>query len=671
MTLPAMSARRFDQVDLFAPVSVAKAATPSWTDDPRTPHIKQFSDGYRVWNPMVRNYVGDAHMQPFRDIGAASVLQRALYMEMAASGTAPAKVMRKAEAMRAEGSDLFGASAAVRPTGEQRGFKFNGAMAASKANPFVVVDKRGRREIPAVFTSRKEAGLARGYLEAAEGARGLRVRATTPAEDARGRKRNSADEGARRRAWVAYNNGTATVEELVVIGLDTQRVKRARDAVRKAEKILAYVQHNVDRISAEDAELGDALEARYYLQHVKNQMPYVAQAGSNGDELPIVRMLANGDEAVAAAKRTMVTAKRNGASRVPPPRSLIHVEILAGGYGGTTDPTARITRFTAVTPLEGYGKKARSHRFPIDELVARAAGGRVVLDGKKVVGVVFTNADRNDSGASVATRAVAALAQELYGDPTVLRAQVDYAKRNDVRRSRAPEPSFDPYAYGRPIYAEEARPAKPSRRSAEDYEAISMLKPNGARGRKRNGMDFSYASEPILDEDGRVDPTDVRWVVRDASGDMDANFNDHSYGRGVPGYHPEKWARLWAALRNAGHGREETREKVREVWAADAAKTEQWIAERRKPNPGRGRTLPATVERCVAHVGPRRVEELGEREGLSSAIAICTAQGQRTGQLRKGTRTPTKKGSRDARNARRRVGFAEDERAVARLRGRR
>lgn len=540
MTLPAMPARRFTQVDLFAS-DAAKAVTPSRGEDPRTPHIKQFSDGYRVWNPMVRNYVGDAHMQPFRDVGAASVLQRALYMEMAASGTAPAKVMRKAEAMRAEGSDLFGASAAVRPTGEQRGFKFNGAMAASKANPFVVVGKRGRREIPAVFTSRKEAGLARGYLEAAEGARGLRVRATTPAERAR---------------------------------------------------------------------------------------------------------------------------KRNGASRVPPPRSLIHVEILAGGYGGTTDPTARITRFTAVTPLEGYGKKARSHRFPIDELVARAAGGRVVLDGKKVVGVVFTNADRNDSGASVATRAVAALAQELYGDPTVLRAQVDYAKRNDVRRSRAPEPSFDPYAYGRPIYAEEARPAKPSRRSAEDYEAISMLKPNGVT-RKRNGMDFSYASEPIIDEDGRVDPTDVRWVVRDESGDIDASFNDHSYGRGVPGYQPEKWARLWASLRNAGHGREQTREKVREVWAVDAAETQRWLAERRKSNPGR--TLPATVERCVAHVGPRRVEELGEREGLSSAIAICTAQGQRTGQLRKGTRTPTKKGRRDQRNARRRVGFAEDERAVERM----
>lgn len=97
------------------------------------------------------------------------------------------------------------------------------------------------------------------------------------------------------------------------------------------------------------------------------------------------------------------------------------------------------------------------------------------------------------------------------------------------------------------------------------------------------------------------------------------------------------------------------------------AATPAEIARLRKENPGRGRALPATVERCVAHVGPRRVEELGPREGLSSAIAICTAQGQRRGQLRKGTRKPTKKGRRDQRNARRRVGFAADERAVARM----
>jgi hypothetical protein len=97
------------------------------------------------------------------------------------------------------------------------------------------------------------------------------------------------------------------------------------------------------------------------------------------------------------------------------------------------------------------------------------------------------------------------------------------------------------------------------------------------------------------------------------------------------------------------------------------AATPAEIARLRKENTGRGRTLPATVERCVAHVGPRRVEELGPREGLSSAIAICTAQGQRLGQLHKGTRKPTKKGRRDQRNARRRVGFTAAERAVSRM----
>lgn len=754
-----MPPRRFTQVDLFAS-DAAKAVTPSRGEDPRTPHIKQFSDGYRVWNPMVRNYVGDAHMQPFRDVGAASVLQRALYMEMAASGSAPARIVRRAEAMRAEGSDLFGASAAVRSTGEQRGFKFNGAMAASKANPFVVVDNRGRREIPAVFPSRKEAGLARRYLEAAEGARGLRVRATTAIESAR--KRNGS-------------------------------LASAATAARDAATIAGYQGARDLRDAAAHIDSGD-------LDRLHAALPVLrAYARASIDAGTRRRLDAAADDVSAAIGSAR---KRNGASRVPPPRSLIHVEILAGGYGGTADPAARITRFTAVTPLEGYGKKAKSHRFPINELVARAASGRVVLDGKKVVGVVFTNVDRNDSGASVAARAVAALAREIHGDPNALRVQVNYAKRNDPRRSRMPEPSFDTHAYGRPIYADEARPAKPSRRSAEDYEAISMLKPNGARrhddttvrlqvahlydegapllrAMEENGlrigkpfgilelkddrlineltqaavdvvigepgiawdealfddgtqindpglaqvtvhrasarpgglMGTSHAYDvtvhfppksrymPAKENPGR-NPTNDSFVVRDGDAELlVVNKMDSAGGFFAQVLDPHHGSdpRFWGDEKRGKHitstssvrspeiankeGEREARRELRarrafrEIVSGGAAATlhrrdpsfsEHPIVDEPKPNPGR-RTLPATVERCVAHVGPRRVEELGPREGLSSAIAICTAQGQRRGQLHKGTRTPTKKGRRDERNASRRVGFADDERTVARM----
>lgn len=638
-----MPPRRFTQVDLFAS-DAAKAVTPSRGEDPRTPHIKQFSDGYRVWNPMVRNYVGDAHMQPFRDVGAASVLQRALYMEMAASGSAPARIVRRAEAMRAEGSDLFGASAAVRSTGEQRGFKFNGAMAASKANPFVVVDNQGRREIPAVFPSRKEAGLARRYLEAAEGARGLRVRATTAIESAR--KRNGS-------------------------------LASAATAARDAATIAGYQGARDLRDAAAHIDSGD-------LDRLHAALPVLrAYARASIDAGTRRRLDAAADDVSAAIGSAR---KRNGASRVPPPRSLIHVEILAGGYGGTADPAARITRFTAVTPLEGYGKKAKSHRFPINELVARAASGRVVLDGKKVVGVVFTNVDRNDSGASVAARAVAALAREIHGDPNALRVQVNYAKRNDPRRSRMPEPSFDTHAYGRPIYADEARPAKPSRRSAEDYEAISMLKPNGARrhddttvrlqvahlydegapllrAMEENGLRIGKPFGILELKDDRLINELTQAAVDVVIGEPGIAWDEALFDDGTQINDPGL-AQVTVHRASARPGGLMGTSHAYDVTVHFPPKSRYMPA---KENPGHGRTLPPTVERCVAHVGPRRVEELGEREGLSSAIAICTAQGQRRGQLHKGTRTPTKKGRRDERNASRRVGFADDERTVARM----
>jgi hypothetical protein len=76
-----------------------------------------------------------------------------------------------------------------------------------------------------------------------------------------------------------------------------------------------------------------------------------------------------------------------------------------------------------------------------------------------------------------------------------------------------------------------------------------------------------------------------------------------------------------------------------------------------------GGTLPAMLDRCVAHVAPK-LKRRGPRGSLSGAIAICTASAQKRGVLKKGTRTLTAKGKREERSAVRRAGYAEDTRAV-------
>lgn len=101
-------------------------------EDPAVPHVKRFQDGYRVWNPIVRGYVGNERMQPFDDVGAASDLVRSLYVEMAKAGVGGKKVREKAESMIERGPDLLGAAPTARPpVGEQVGFKFNGAAKMS------------------------------------------------------------------------------------------------------------------------------------------------------------------------------------------------------------------------------------------------------------------------------------------------------------------------------------------------------------------------------------------------------------------------------------------------------------------------------------------------------------------------------------------------------------
>ena len=79
-----------------------------------------------------------------------------------------------------------------------------------------------------------------------------------------------------------------------------------------------------------------------------------------------------------------------------------------------------------------------------------------------------------------------------------------------------------------------------------------------------------------------------------------------------------------------------------------------------------GRTLPAVVERCAARVAPRLAKR-GPRAALSGAVAICTAQAQKRGVLKKGTRSLTAKGKREERSAVRRKGYKGTTRAVKAL----
>lgn len=649
----------FKQADLFASAATSgRAEKTSKAEDPSIPHIKRFMDGYRVWNPMLRAYVGDASMQAFRDVGLASDLQRSIYVEMANAGAGGKRIAEKVQRMQVE-SGLFGGAPQARPTGEQRGFKFNGRVPPVEQWVFMPSSgwhvweaERGTyRYMANVFRDRL-LGLGVEDLDTLQTTRipftSGATSADVPALVARhlretiaskraARKSNSGDHA---HVTVDKDAATVTVVERIGgheyraihdmaffgdVGADTQffvdgrlvlsalhpfrasdgsytfgdgapegdyddeifnpfesRVAEILTKKREAqsastefwrlgggprsEEAMApmpedgweqaprfleplpplamwqtddgehyeYQAEQTDQsvvdytIRKEGGEyLVEAFEPAVHrmigvmrgrsLGQLYNELrrwhdaytideaqrprrkhnPFVVVDKRGRREIPAVfpsrkeaglaRTYLEAAEGAHGLRVRATTAaenarKRNDATRLPPRRSLVTVELLAGGYGGTADPTARVMRFTAVTPVEGYGKNAKSRRLPIDELIARVTGARVVLDGKRMVGVVFPNVARDDSGAGVAARAVGALAQELYNDPTALRVQVDYAKRNDLRRShghRPPPP--DSYAYGRPIYADEARPSKPSRRSAEDYEAISMLKPNGRR----------------------------------------------------------------------------------------------------------------------------------------------------------------------------------------------
>lgn len=165
-------------IELSAPAPVSRRAKShnAAAEDPDTPHIKRFTDGWRVWNPSpkVRAYVGDGTRGPFASLAAASGRMREIIMELAEDGHATKKVARKAEKLAAEGGDLFGGAppkprvigsqasmfsegtmlpparpaTASRAAPGQGAFKFNGGRyyvtrGEGGGSPFVVIDPEG------------------------------------------------------------------------------------------------------------------------------------------------------------------------------------------------------------------------------------------------------------------------------------------------------------------------------------------------------------------------------------------------------------------------------------------------------------------------------------------------------------------------------------------------
>ena len=122
-------------------------------EDTEIPHIKQYSDGWRVWNPISRMYLGDRNRNAFQDKDDALARLREMFMEVAEAKRArrgPTEAQKKARARAALSGDIFANAApdSVLVSGEQRGFKFNGRAYADGHMPpldeWSVVNERMR-----------------------------------------------------------------------------------------------------------------------------------------------------------------------------------------------------------------------------------------------------------------------------------------------------------------------------------------------------------------------------------------------------------------------------------------------------------------------------------------------------------------------------------------------
>ena len=121
-------------------VPAVSRSAPAIAEDPDRVHLKEFSDGWRVWHPVVRSYVGDADRSPFATKHDAMHRARDVQVQIGALGASTAgraAPRRKAPPPRTPPlmeRTLF-APAEVAPKGGQIGFKFNARERREKGTP--------------------------------------------------------------------------------------------------------------------------------------------------------------------------------------------------------------------------------------------------------------------------------------------------------------------------------------------------------------------------------------------------------------------------------------------------------------------------------------------------------------------------------------------------------
>ena len=115
-------------LDLSSIPAARRGATEINAEDPERVHLKQFSDGWRVWNPLSRSYVGNADRGAFAAKTDAMFRARDLAVEAGLAGrSAPFKATKRRVAS-VEGGGLFAAREMAAP-GQQIGLKFNASPA--------------------------------------------------------------------------------------------------------------------------------------------------------------------------------------------------------------------------------------------------------------------------------------------------------------------------------------------------------------------------------------------------------------------------------------------------------------------------------------------------------------------------------------------------------------
>lgn len=338
-------------------------------EDPDRPFVRQFSDGWRVWDPARRLFLRAPDGSPFASRGEAERRRR----ELAGEATDDGPMFRRAAP--AATLDLF----APRPA---RG---GGGATMQQLGLF------GARENPSPleYFPLTETGVNEAGCLVYDGLQ--RIVAEHPGLTLQGRTRKA--HGPYRRAhgfdlaadWIEKNPLLPSSSDFTVMVTTDGVWVESRDGRARMS-------------GATPAEQADAA-----LRTVRGW--------------------------IKRSSRRLNPRVALRAETVPPPRTLVHVEIIP--HAGTPQGTV-LARFTAIPPHHGKG---RAPRWSINALVGEANGFTFSRDF-----VIVPLGERD--GPPPTVRAIAKLAELHHGDPKAYRAQVSVAPREN------PSPALGPLRGG-------------------------------------------------------------------------------------------------------------------------------------------------------------------------------------------------------------------------------